>query len=265
MVKDKILIVLAGPTAVGKTDCAINLAKKYNAHIISADSRQLYQEMNIGTAKPSTEEMGGIPHHFIDHLSIHDPYSVGQYEREVISFLPPYFDKHNTAILTGGTGLYIKAITEGLDDFPVIPLIIKQDLQNIFDAVGIEPLQNELKREDPDYFNKVDINNPQRLIRALSVIRQSGKSFSSFLSKTPKERFFKPIFILLERERQELYERINLRVDIMIKNGLIEEAKTLFPHRHLTALQTVGYQELFNYFESISKYSSSATKIIIEI
>lgn len=244
-----ILIILAGPTAVGKTDCSLILAKKYNSAIFSADSRQLYKEMSIGTAKPSTEVLAEVNHHFINHVSIHAPYDAGKYEKEVLAAFEHYFSGNSTAILTGGTGMYIKAVTDGLDIFPAIDKQVLETVKRDYSEHGINFLRQELKKSDELYSQRVDLDNPHRLIRALSVIRQTGKPFSSYLGKEKTSRSFSPIFILLNREREELYNRINQRVDQMIQDGLLEEAKGLYDHRHLTSLQTVGYQELFEFME----------------
>ena len=249
-IKDNILIVITGATAVGKTSVSIELAKKLHCDIISADSRQIYKEMNTGTAKPALEEMQGVPHHFIDHVSIFDNYDAGIYEKEVIDFLEHYYNNtSNTAILCGGTGMYIEAVTRGLDEFPDIPAEIKNKYTDIFNTKGLEHLQEELKNKDKEYYNKVDIYNPHRLIRALSVIDFTGKKFSHFLKGKSKKRNFITVFIRLDLPRDILYQRINTRVDDMVNAGLIDEARTLYPHRKLKALQTVGYKELFDFFD----------------
>lgn len=248
---DKYLIVIAGPTASGKTALAIELAKYFSAEIISADARQFYQEMNIGTAKPTIQELSLVKHHFVNSHSIHDTYSVGDYEKDVIFFLENYFKKSDIAIMVGGSGMYIRAVCEGVDKYPDVPHEIRLELQDEFQKYGIEFLQKELKICDPEYYEKVDLQNPHRLIRAIEVFRASGKPFSSFQNNKKTERPFKIIKIGLNWEREQLYERINLRVDQMIENGLEKEARSLFNLKHLNALQTVGYQELFSYFEGI--------------
>ncbi len=247
--ENKTLIVIAGPTAVGKTSISIELAKILDCDIISADSRQVYMEMNIGTAKPDEDEMQGIRHHFISNVSIISNYDVGVFSREVNSFLEKYFQKKDVVILTGGTGLYIEALIKGMDDFPDIDSDIKLELNDIYEKQGIETLQKMLKESDPDYFESVDINNPHRLIRALSVFKQTGIAFSKFLKQKNQKKKFDTINILLQLPRDILYERINKRVDKMIKKGLPEEAKQLYEYRHLKALNTVGYKELFEYFD----------------
>jgi len=249
MTKRNYLVIIGGPTAIGKTNVAIELANFFGIEILSADSRQFYKEMSIGTAKPTSKELAEAPHHFINNLSIEDNYSVGDYERDAIAKIEQLFERYEAAILVGGSGMFIRAICEGLDEFPDVPPVIKEKWGQLFEKEGIEPLQSELKRQDPTYFKEVDIHNPHRLIRALSVIEASGQLFTSFRKQTPKERPFELIYILLEMDRAKLYERINRRVDIMMEEGLLEEAKTLHSKRHLNALQTVGYEELFRYFE----------------
>lgn len=249
MIEKKYLIIIAGPTAVGKTTLSIQLAQYFQTEIISADSRQFYREMNIGTAKASPKELLLIKHHFINSLSIQDNYSVGDYERDVIQLLKERFKNKKIMILTGGSGLFIRAVCQGLDEFPDVPLSIRKELETLYNEKGIEALQIELKKSDPSYYDKVDLQNPHRLIRALSVCRVSDRPFSSFQNTNKTKRNFTPIYISLTRERKELYQRINQRVDQMLANGLMDEAKKLFPHRHLNALQTVGYQELFDFFE----------------
>ena len=247
--KSKFLIILAGPTAVGKTSLSIQLAKKYNAEIFSCDSRQLYKELNIGTAKPDSAEMDGIPHHFIDSVSIETPYNAGQFERDFDQLQKAYFENHDVAIMTGGTGMYIKAALEGLDEFPEVDEDVQIHYQQLLKKEGIEVLQEELKQLDPEYAEKVDLNNHMRLLRALSVIKSSGHPYSYYLNKRNKKSLpFTPIYICLTRSRDELYDRINLRVDQMIEKGLLNEVKGLQSQQHLKALQTVGYSEFFDYF-----------------
>ncbi|MDF1698117.1 MAG: tRNA (adenosine(37)-N6)-dimethylallyltransferase MiaA [Saprospiraceae bacterium] len=243
------MLTIAGPTAVGKTDLCLNLAKKYDAEIFSADSRQLYKELSIGTAKPSQEELESVKHHFINHISIHEEYNVGMYEREIDSALQHYFIEKNVGILSGGTGLYIKAALEGLDNFPDVDIQIKESYEKQYNEEGIKPLQASLLLKDPEYAEKVDLANSRRLIRALSVIDSSGQKFSSFLNqKKNKKLSFTPINCCLERPRDELYDRINKRVDQMIDQGLLEEARSVAKWQQLKSLQTVGYSELFKYF-----------------
>ncbi len=249
MSKEKYLIIVGGPTASGKTGLAIKIAQHFQTEIISADSRQFYREMSIGTAKPNKEELAQVPHHFIDCISVHENFTVGDFEREGLSLLNVLFQNHDVVVLTGGSGLYIRALCEGLDKFPDVPPEIRTALNTRFEKEGLIALQNELKQLDPSYYNTVDHNNPQRLIRALEVCLASGQTYSSFRNGTKAKRPFEMIQIQLEWERALLYSRINTRVDQMVENGLIDEVHTLYPFKHLNALQTVGYQELFNYFD----------------
>ncbi len=243
------LIVIGGATASGKTSLAIQLAQHFDTAILSCDSRQFFREMTIGTAKPTPEELAQAPHYFINSLSIETEYSVGDYERDTLQCLENIYQEKQVAIMVGGSGLYIQAVCEGLDVFPDVPRAIRDELEALYESEGIAALQAELQGSDPTYYAKVDTQNPHRLIRALSVCRVSGQPFSSFFNQAKTARNFKPIFILLEWERALLYERINKRVDMMVAAGLVEEARGLFPHRANTALQTVGYQELFEHFE----------------
>lgn len=249
MTKSKYLIVVGGPTASGKTSTAITLAQHFDAPILSCDSRQFYREMTIGTAKPTTEELAAAQHYFIDTLSIHEDYSVGKYEQDALACLKEIYEQKNIAILAGGTGLFIQAVCEGLDDFPDVSPAIRIELQHIFDTQGIEVLQEELKASDPAYFEEVDIHNARRIQRALGIIRATGKPFSSFRTQSKKERFFTPIYIQLDMDRMVLYNRINRRVDLMLEAGLLDEVRELYPHKTLNALQTVGYQEFFDHFD----------------
>ena len=246
---EKKLIIIVGPTGVGKTALSIELAQYLKTEIISADSRQIYKELNIGTAKPSEQECKAVPHHFIGSHSIHENYNVGKYELETISQLNQLFQKYNTLILVGGTGLYVDAICNGIDHLPETNFQIRNELENLLEKEGISALQTKLKEVDIEYYKTVDLNNPHRLIRALEVSIISGKPYSSFRKKNPVTRIFTPIKIGLNINRDLLYERINNRVDDMINQGLVEEAMHLFQHKNLNALQTVGYQELFDHFE----------------
>lgn len=245
-----LLICVVGATAIGKTALGIALAKAFSTEIISADSRQFYKEMAIGTAVPSEEELQAVPHHFIQHISIFEDYSVGDFERDALNKLKEIFKKNSTALLVGGSGLYVDALAKGLDTFPVVSKSIRENLNNELTEKGIKILQEELKTVDPDYFEKVDIQNPHRLIRALEIFRATGKPYSSFLQNKTAQRDFNILYIGLTAGRETIYERINLRVDKMVENGLIAEAKKLFRHKDKNALQTVGYRELFAYFKS---------------
>lgn len=246
---NKILIVIAGPTAIGKTSTAIKIAQHLGTEIISCDSRQLFQELNIGVAKPSKEELSTIKHHFINHVSITEKYSAGRYERECIALIEKLFTEHDHLILTGGTGLYIKAILEGLDEFPEVKPEDSDHYTNLLESDGISVLQQELKEKDSKYFHEVDLNNSRRLVRALSVIKSSGQTFSSFRNSKPKVRSFKSIKIQLTMDREKLYDRINTRVNLMMDAGLLSEVESLVEHKNLLSLQTVGYSELFKHLD----------------
>lgn len=246
---NKTLIVVAGPTAVGKTDTAIRLANHYNTVVVSADSRQFFREMSIGTAKPNADELAAAKHYFIDSHSITESFSVGDFEKEALALLDELFKQHDVVILAGGSGLYIKAICEGFDDLPTADPGIRHRLNQDFTEKGIHYLQEQLKVADPEYYTQVDLNNPQRLIRALEVFETTGKPFSSFRTSAINKRPFNIIKFGLNLPREILYQRINQRVDIMVEQGLIDEVKALLPYRHLNALNTVGYSELFDYFD----------------
>lgn len=246
----KYLIAVVGPTAIGKTAVSIALANHFKSEILSADSRQFFKEMSIGTAVPTEEELAAVPHHFIQHISITDDYNVGDYERDVLQLLEAKFKTHTLLFMVGGSGLYVDAVTKGLDTFPKVDPKIREDLQEIYDQKGLEPLQEQLKKRDPEYYQKVDIQNPHRLIRALEVCIESGMPYSSFLGKNKPERDFEVIKIGLQADRKVLYDRINRRVDLMMEAGLLEEARNLESKKHLNALQTVGYKEMFSYFQN---------------
>ncbi len=245
----KTLISIIGPTAIGKTKLAIALAQHFNTDIISADSRQFFKEMRIGTAVPNNEELEAAPHHFIQHRSIQEPYTVGDFEREALEKLNQLFVKNDIVIMVGGSGLYVDAVTDGLNIFPRIDPSVRENLNRDLTQKGLRYLQAKLKELDPDYYKKVDIQNPQRVIRALEVSVGSGKPYSSFLNKPKNKRPFKVLTIGLKAEREIIYSRINQRVDQMVNEGLLDEVKELIPFKELNALQTVGYKELFNYYD----------------
>lgn len=248
--KENILIVVAGPTAIGKTDLGIEIARHYNTEIISADSRQFFREMSIGTAKPSPAELNIVEHHFINSHSIHDEISVGSYEKEALALLENLFKKHPVVVMVGGSGLYINAIINGFDNLPDVKEEIRTQLNQRLITEGITPLQKELQEIDPKYFAEVDINNPQRIIRALEVYYSTGKPFSSYRTGEKKKRPFKTILIGLNSDREKLYNRINQRVDLMIEKGLLDEVESLYNSRHLNSLNTVGYSEIFDYLDN---------------
>lgn len=248
------LIVICGPTAVGKTDLSIELAQSWQTEIISTDSRQFYIEMNAATAKPTSSELSTVKHHFVNSLSIQDEYSAGRFEQDALSVLVHLFEKHRIVFAVGGSGLYVKALTEGLDDFPPIPKEVLAKLDQDLLTLGKNKLALELKEKDPEYHNIVDLDNPQRLIRALSVIRTTDRPFSAFRTSQQHDRPFDVHYIRLGRDRAELYNRINKRVFTFLSKGLIEECEQLLPFRHLKSLQTVGYKEVFDYFDG--KYNT---------
>ncbi len=246
----KFLIVIAGPTAVGKTALAIQLANHFHTEIISADSRQFYREMNIGTAKPSEEELKSAKHHFVNSLSIHDDYNVGMFEADVIKCLADVFSRHDVAILCGGSGLYIDAVCNGMDNLPEQDNELRKKLSHLYLEKGIEALQQKLQQLDPDFYEEVDRDNPHRMIRAIEVCMVSGKKYSELRKKQKVTRPFAILKTGIEDDREKVYQRINDRVDKMMADGLEAEAKSLHHYKHLNALQTVGYKELFDYFES---------------
>lgn len=247
--KGKILISIVGPTAIGKTNLAITLAKYLDTEIISADSRQFFKEMSIGTAVPTPEELKAVPHHFIQHKSIHEDYSVGDFEREAVKKLDLILKDRRYALMVGGSGLYVDAVTTGLDDFPEVDPGIRNDLNKTLEQQGITALQEQLRALDADYYGKVDLDNPRRLIRALEICLGTGTPYSYFLNKEKKSRNYDTITLGLQADRKIIYDRIDRRVDLMIHNGLLEEVKALQPYKSLNALQTVGYRELFRFLE----------------
>ncbi len=249
MLPQKYLLVVGGPTASGKTALAIQLAQRYRTVILSADSRQFFREMSIGTAKPSPTERAAAPHYFIDSHSIEAPYSVGDYEREALAQLRDCFTRHDIVVLVGGSGLYLQAVCEGFDDFPAVDPQHREVLQQLWQTEGLSALQDELATADPEYFATVDRHNPQRLIRALEVYRSTGKPFSHYRQRSKRPSFFQAIYLFPHWPREVLYRRINQRVEQMMAAGLVDEARRLYPYRHHHALQTVGYRELFAHFD----------------
>ena len=248
--KPNYLITVVGATAIGKTCLSIELAKHFQTEIISSDSRQFYKEMSIGTAVPSEDELRQVKHHFIQNRSIFENYNVGDFERDTITKLNKLFKKHQIVIMVGGSGLYVNAVLNGLDNFPDINPEIRNQLKLDLKEKGISFLQGKLNELDPISYQKIDIENKQRLIRALEICIGTNKPFSSFLRKKESKRNFIPIKIGITANREIIYDKINQRVDIMIENGLIAEAKKLYPYKELNALQTVGYRELFTYFDN---------------
>ncbi|MBA4134842.1 MAG: tRNA (adenosine(37)-N6)-dimethylallyltransferase MiaA [Flavobacterium sp.] len=251
------LITIIGPTAIGKTSLSIALAQHFRCDILSCDSRQFFREMRIGTAVPSEVELQSAPHHFIQNKSIFESYTVGDFEQEAIAKLDSLFEKSNIQIMVGGSGLYVDAVLKGFDDFPEIDENVRKQINADFEQFGITYLQQELKKHDPDYYQKLSLENPQtlqnpqRMKRFVEVSIGSGKPYSSFIGQKKNSRNFTPIVIGLEAEREVMYDRINQRVDLMLQEGLLTEAEQLYPHKALNALQTVGYRELFEYFDGI--------------
>ena len=243
------LIVIAGPTGVGKTNLCVQLAQDLNCEIISADSRQFFKEMSIGTAKPTESEMGGVKHHFVDFISIEQEFSAGKFEQEVLHLLPQLYKKNNLAIMTGGSGLYIQAVCLGMNEIPDVDMSFREILYQELNDHGLSPLLQELSIKDPVYFEIVDENNPQRIIRALEICRGTGRPYSSFRTDHRIKRDFEVVKIGLEREREELFARIDERMDLMIEHGLFEEGQKLYEMRHMNALKTVGYKEVFGYLD----------------
>lgn len=245
----KTLIVLIGPTGVGKTDLSIKIAEKYASPIISADSRQLYSDLKIGTAAPTEEYLKRVKHYFVGTLKLTDYYSAAQYESEVISLLEELFKSNNTILLTGGSMMYIDAICKGIDDIPTVDSETRQMMMEKYEKEGLDRLCAELKLLDPEYYSTVDLKNPKRVIHALEICYMTGKTYTSFRTGNKKQRPFDIIKIGLCRDREELYERINKRVDIMIKEGLVDEVKSVYEYRNLNSLNTVGYKEIIQYLE----------------
>ena len=257
----KTLISVVGPTAIGKTSLGISLAQNFKTEIISADSRQFYKEMKIGTAVPNASELQAAKHHFIQHLSIQNPYTVGDFEKDALAKLNTLFKTKDYAIMVGGSGLFVKAITEGLDEFPKINAGVRETLNYRLKHEGLSALQNELKNLDRVSYDVIAIDNPKRVIRALEITKGTGMPYSSFLKRSVKQRPFYTVSVGLEAERSIIYNRINKRVDEMMKNGLLEEVRRLYPFKHLNALNTVGYKELFAYLDGYSSLEFAISEI----
>ncbi|MDX9891626.1 MAG: tRNA (adenosine(37)-N6)-dimethylallyltransferase MiaA [Bacteroidales bacterium] len=255
------LVVVSGPTAVGKTSFTIDLASQLHCSIISADSRQFYKELRIGTAFPDEAELQEVPHYFLGHLSIQDYYSVSRFEQDVLKILPKLFQENQVVILTGGSGLYIDAVCKGIDDLPDPDVKIRKHVLEIYENEGVEGLRKRIKVLDPLFYEQSDLANPKRLMRALEVSIQMGEPYSSFLTKSEKNRDFEILKYCLVRPREILFERINERVDQMIRNGLLDEVKSLRPYQNLNALNTVGYKELFDYLEGKLSFEKAVEDI----
>lgn len=259
--KEKLLLVVVGPTAVGKTALAIELAKHYATDIISADSRQFYREMSIGTAKPNADELAQAKHYFINSHSVEEIYSAGDFERDGLTLLEQLFQDKDIVVMVGGSGLFVRALCEGFDDLPQAPVEVREAYNKRFAEEGIIPLQAELKAVDPIYYAEADVDNPQRIIRALEVFQATGKPFSSFRQQARNARPFNVLTIGLNMEREKLYDRINQRVDIMLADGLLDEVKSLEQHRDKPALLTVGYAEIFDYSDGTISLETAIDKI----
>lgn len=257
----KTVFLIAGPTAVGKTSLAILLAKHFNTEIISADSRQCFKEITIGVAKPSTEELQQVPHHFINSHSVHDILNAAFFEQYALNITDKLFQQHDSVVMVGGTGLYIKAFCEGMDVIPLVNEDTRRELQDSYQHLGMGWLQQQLQLHDPLFASQGEMQNPQRMLRALELVLTTGQSIVHFRKGVKQQRSFNIIKIGLELPREELYQRINHRVDVMMQNGLEEEAKTVYPLRHLNALQTVGYRELFDYFDENISLEAAVGKI----
>ena len=257
----KTLIVLLGPTGVGKTDLSIRLARHFHTSILSCDSRQIYKEMRIGTAVPSDEQLATVPHYFIQTLSVRDYYNSWQFEVDALAKIRELFESQKVVLMTGGSMLYIDAVCKGIDDIPTIAPELRAELTEIYEREGIEAIRLMLKELDPVFYEQVDVNNGKRVLHAVEVCRMAGVPYSSLRTNTPKDRGFRIIRIGLNREREELYGRIDQRVDLMLEEGLEDEARQLWPLRHLNALNTVGYKELFDYFEGKTDYAEAVRLI----
>ncbi len=257
----KCLIVLVGPTGVGKTELSLSIAEKYHSPILSSDSRQLYADLKIGTAAPTDEQLARVKHYFIGTLKLDDYYSAAQYEADALRLADELFRTHDVLLMTGGSMMYVDAVCNGIDDIPTVDAETRTHMMEHYKAVGLDALCAELKLLDPEYYDIVDRKNPKRVIHALEICYMTGRSYTSFRTRTPKQRPFHILKIGLRREREELYARINQRVDQMIADGLVEEARRIYPHRHLNSLNTVGYKELFNYFDGTWELPFAIEKI----
>ena len=243
------LIVLIGPTGVGKTELSLTIAEKYHTPILSSDSRQLYADLRIGTAAPTPDQLARVPHFFVCTLKLTDYYSAAQYEAEVLKKLDELFTTHPVVLMTGGSMMYVDAVCKGIDDIPTVDKETRELMMYRYETEGLERLCAELKLLDPEYYQQVDLKNPKRVIHALEICYITGRTYTSFRTRTTKKRPFHILKIGLKRDREELYERINRRVDLMMEEGLLEEARQVYPYRHLNSLNTVGYKELFSYFD----------------
>lgn len=255
------LIVLIGPTGVGKTELSLRLAEHFHTCIVSADSRQLYADLKIGTAAPTSKQLNRVPHYLVGTLKLTDYYSAARYEEEALATLDNLFLQHDTVILTGGSMMYIDAICKGIDDIPTVDTETRELMLQRYETEGLEKLCAELKLLDPEYYRIVDLKNPKRVIHALEICYMTGKTYTSFRTQQKKQRPFRIIKVGLTRDRAELYDRINRRVDIMIEEGLLEEARSVYPYRTLNSLNTVGYKEMFNYLDGTWELPFAIEKI----
>ena len=245
----KTLVVLIGPTGVGKTELSLHISEMLGCHIVSADSRQMYADLKIGTASPTPDQLARVPHHFVSNLSLTDYYSAARYEEEAIKCLNQLFQTNNYALLTGGSMMYVDAVCKGIDDIPTVDADTRAFMMERYEQEGLEPLCAELRLLDPEYYRIVDLKNPKRVIHALEICHMTGRTYTSYRTQSCKERPFRIVKIGLRREREELYERINRRVEIMMEDGLLDEVRSVLPYRHLNSLNTVGYKELFMYLD----------------
>ena len=259
--KSKTLLVLIGPTGVGKTELSLRLAERFQTDIISSDSRQLYADLKIGTAAPTPEQLARVPHHFVGTLQLTDYYSAAQYETEVMKLLSVLFQEKDIVILTGGSMMYVDAVCKGIDDIPTVDEETRTLMKQRYEEEGLDNLCAELKLLDPEYYKIVDLKNPKRVVHALEICYMTGRTYTSFRTRSAKERPFNILKIGLTRDREELYERINRRVDMMIEDGLLEETKVVYPYKHLNSLNTVGYKEIFNYLDGEWELSFAIEKI----
>ena len=259
--KNKTLIVVTGPTGSGKTDLAIKLALHYGCHILSADSRQLYREIPIGTAAPTAEQLSLVPHHFVGTLSLEDYYSAAQYEEDVMKLLPALWEDNDYVVMCGGSMMYVDAVTKGIDELPTITPEVREKAMAIYQEGGVERLRAMLSELDPIYYNQVDLNNHKRLVHAIEIIMQAGVPYSSLRTGVVKERPFRIVKMALDFEREVLFDRINRRVDAMVAAGLEQEAHSVYHLRHLNSLNTVGYKEMFAYFDGTMDYETAVARI----
>jgi len=257
----KTLVVITGPTAVGKTQLCLDLAQRLGTPIINADSRQIYRDLKIGTAAPTEEQLRQVHHYFVGTLSLDEYYSASMYEQQTIALLEKLFQENDYALMTGGSMMYIDAVCHGIDDIPTVDEQTRETLKRRLQEEGLESLCEELRRLDPEHYEVVDLQNPRRVVHALEICLMTGNTYTSYRKAERKERPFKIIKIGLTRPREELYQRINSRVDQMMEQGLLEEARQLYPLRHLNALNTVGYKELFNYMDGIWTLDEAVERI----